>query len=357
VRGLLALLIVLSGAQTGRDAAPTPHVQTPRDAAVAEVPQPRQPWTFAVLSDLHLPNDHAEIVDATVAALVKQKVRFVVITGDHTNGSDLFSGHARKWQTWWPTIRAALQPLRDAGIPVFPIAGNHDTYWPWQRDAYAHAFADLSEWAAPLAIRDDGPSAVARAPFSYSADVDGVHLVFANIVAQHLDRDVARWLAADLAAARDARRRIVFGHVPMFSVIREPKLAFADKLGAILEAGRVSHYVAGHEHIVWDETVPLPGGATLEQINVGCSSGFYQYEPSAASKMLAHCERMRGKRDPMRCTMPDGGGEFVIASGRKQRHVQQFQASYTLFTIDGDDIRIKPMTIVGGQPRPFYLNE
>jgi hypothetical protein len=358
VRALLTLLIVLSGVETGRDVTPAPHVKRPRGVQVAEAPQQRQAWTFAVLSDLHLPNDHADTVRATVAALVKQKVRFVVITGDHTNGSDLFSSRPRAWKTWWPTIREALQPLRDAQIPVLPIAGNHDTYWPWQRDAYAQAFADLHALAAPLTIEDDtGRSAIARAPFSYAIDVDGVHLAFANIVAQHVHPDVGTWLANDLAAAQGAKRRIVFGHVPVSSIIRAPKPVFAARLGAILEAGRVSHYVAGHEHIVWDENVTLPNGGTLEQISVGCSSGFYQYEPSASSKMLAHCERVRGKHDPMRCTMPDGGGEFVIASGRKHRRVQHFKASYTLFTVDGDDLRVKPMTIVDGEPRPFYLND
>lgn len=356
MRGLLALVVVLSGVETGRDA--RPQVQTQRDVPVAEVPQPRQAWTFAVLSDLHLPNDHAETVRATIAALVKQNVRFVVITGDHTNGSDLFSSRPRGWKSWWPTIRETLQPLRDANIPILPIAGNHDTYWPWQREAYARAFADLRDLAAPLTITaDSGPSAIARARFSYAIDVDDIHLVFANIVAQHVHPDVGKWLANDLAAAQHARRRIVFGHVPVSSIIRAPKPVFAARLGAILEAGHVSHYVAGHEHIVWDETIVLPRGGTLEQISVGCSSGFYQYEPSVSSRMQARCERMRGKHDPMRCTMPDGGGEFMITTGRKRRRVQHFKASYTLFTIDGDAIRVKPMTIIDGEPRPFYLND
>lgn len=343
MRGLVALVFALVAArETSRDEL---VVRVSRPAPV--VPAVVEPWTFAVLSDLHLPNDHAETVHETVAALVKLRVRFVVVTGDHTNGTDAFRGRPRDWATWWPAVRAALQPLRDAGIAVLPIAGNHDTYWPWQRQAYAEAFADLEAWAAPLVVNSHGEG-VAGAPFSYSVDVDGVHLALAHVVAQHLDREVAAWLEQDLAAAQAAKRRIVFGHVPMVSVIREPKPRFAARLGAILERGAVSHYIAGHEHIVWDERF-----GSIEQISVGCSSGFYQYEPSAESKLHAHCVG----HGAMRCAMPDGGGEFVIARGRKNRRVQHDKNSFTLFTVDGDDLRVRPMTIIDGEPRPFYLNQ
>ena len=346
MRAILAIVLAVLGAtDTGRDELAMRVSRQTADPVVE--PTSVTPWTFAVLSDLHLPNDHADTVRATVAALVKLHVRFVVVTGDHTNGSDAFRGRPRDWATWWPTVREALQPLRDAGIAVFPIAGNHDSYWPWQREAYANAFADLDAWTAPFVVKPG------RAPFYYSVDIDGVHLAMAHVVSQQLDRDVAAWLDDDLAHAQFATRRIVFGHVPMMSVIRAPKHRFAARLGAILERGRASHYVAGHEHIVWDEQV-----GSVEQINVGCSSGFYQYEPSDDSKMHAHCE---GRANAMRCTMPDGGpaGEprtFVIAKGRKNRRVQHAKNSFTLFTVDGDTLLVKPMTIVDGEPRPFYLN-
>ena len=58
---------------------------------------------------------------------------------------------------------------------------------------------------------------VARAPYSYSLDVDGVHFALANIVDQAIDREVSGWLTDDLAAAASARLRFVFGHVPLFS--------------------------------------------------------------------------------------------------------------------------------------------
>ncbi len=125
----------------------------------------------------------------------------------------------RRSKSWWATVASALAPLRAAHIPVLPVAGNHDSYVAGERDGYATTFADLASWAAPLAIVPQPgaasdlvkpPHAVARAPFTYAVDVDGVHLDLLDIVDAAVDADVATWLAADLAAAKSARLRIAF---------------------------------------------------------------------------------------------------------------------------------------------------
>ncbi len=320
-----------------------PAVEHPRSASA---------WTFAVLSDLHLPNFHAATVDRTVAALIERQVRFVVITGDHTNGSGL-DGPGRR-DAWWDALARALGPLRDAGIPVLPVAGNHDSYLPVQRASYARTF-DAS-WAKPLAVRDLGADMLSRWPFSYSVDVDGVHLALAHVVATRLDATVAAGLAKDLELARDARHRIVFGHVPLSSVVLPPSKTFVAQLGGILDRARVGFYIAGHEHLVWDEDVALPGGK-LRQVLVGCAAGYYDYAPSEPSKIRARCLPVKrpGLREPMRCKMPNGGA-FEIARGRKNRHIQHYKNAFVLIDVDGDQVRVNPMTVDGaGRMQPFYL--
>lgn len=363
MRGWLVAFAVL-GACSGEDTPSLPvAAAAPMDAPTADaaaVAAKRSAWTFAVLSDLHLPNPKHAVVEQTVAALIAMKVRFVVITGDSTNGS-AFDGPkgGREVDTWWATITQTLKPLRDAGIAVFPIAGNHDAYTPRQRDAYTRAFADLAGWAKPFAIHAGGTSQLAKPPFSYSIDVDGVHLALAHVVATKLAPEVATWFAADLAGAAAARHRIAFGHVPLSSVIWSPSHAFMAQLGGILEAGHVEMYIAGHEHVVWDEDVALPAGAKLRQLLVGCSSGFYDYAPSPNSKQRAACVpiQVAGKREPMRCKMPNGG-VFEIARGRKNRHIQHYKNSFTLITVDGDHLGVRPMTVDdAGRPLPFYLDE
>ncbi len=359
----VAMACSSNGDETSTGGEPLRDEPSVRDA---DLPRPLEPttkardaqaspdaWTFAVLSDLHLPNYFTSTVDHLVAELIALKVRFVVITGDHTNGSPL-DGPGRR-DKWWAALSSALKPLRDAGIPVLPVAGNHDSYLPVQRDSYASTF-DRS-WANGVTINDTGTGKLARWPFSYSVDVDGLHLALAHVVSSKLDPEVAAWLAADLDGASRAQHRIAFGHVPLSSVIWSPSRVFVEQLGTILERGKVSLYATGHEHVVWDEDVALPGGAKLRQVLVGCASGYYDYAPSEPSKIRAQCVPVvrPGQREPMRCKMPNGGA-FEIARGRKNRHIQHYKNAFVLVDVDAEQLRIRPMTVdAAGHAKPFYL--
>jgi hypothetical protein len=310
-------------------------------------------WSFAVLSDLHLPNPRSPVIDRTVAALIGLHVRFVVITGDHTNGSAVVDHRQRRVNAWWAAVTGALAPLRDAGISVLPVAGNHDTYLAWHREGFERAFADLDRWAAPLVVHPANGRGYARAPYSYSVDVDGVHLALANIIDQSIDRDVGAWLAEDLASAAGARVRMVFGHVPLFSVVKRPPRGFVEHFGGILARGNVDFYVAGHEHLTWDETFNV-GARSLRQVMVGCVSGYYVFAPSKESRARAGC-KPEGPRGQLSCTMPNGG-RFEIVRDRSSRMIEHDSATFTVFTVTGDDVQVTPMTIdEDGRPRAFYL--
>jgi hypothetical protein len=246
---------------------------------------------------------------------------------------------------------------------VLPVAGNHDAYLAGQRAHYAAAFADLAAWAAPLALNAAVPGGgkvlLDRPPFSYSVDVDGVHLSLAHVVTQGLHREVAAWLAGDLARAAGARLRMVFGHVPMSSVIAAPSGGFVRTLGGLLEAGRAAVYVAGHEHLVWDEDVRLPDGGRVRQVLVGCTSALYNWAPSAASRGRAGCAPEGRAPYPLRCRMPNGGGVFLLAPNKVNagRVIQHHRNSFTLITIDGGAVTdVVPMTVdEQGRALPFYV--
>jgi predicted phosphodiesterase len=319
-------------------------------------PDTPQRWSFAVLSDLHLPNPRAATVDRTVEALIAMGVRLVIVTGDHTNGSDKVDHRRGRVKAWWASVTGALEPLHEAGIAVLPIAGNHDTYLSWQRESYEQAFADLERWAAPFKLHLGTGAGSARSPYSYSLDVDGVHFALTHVVDQAIDRDVASWLTDDLAAAANARVRFVFGHVPLFSVIRRPARQFVDRFGPILEHGHADFYVAGHEHVTWDETFSLPSGDSLRQVTVGCASGFYVFPPSRAAQRRAACER-HGERGTLSCTMPNGG-RFELVRDRSHHLVEHDANTFTVFTVTGDDVQVNPMTIDGdGHLHAFYLGD
>jgi predicted phosphodiesterase len=324
-----------------------------RDAAVADAAP--SAWSFVVISDLHLPNPKRAVIDQTIAAIVALKPRFVIVAGDHTNGNPTDTAHmVAASGSAWTAVTTALQPLRDAHIPVLPIAGNHDSYLAGHRKHYAAAFADLTAWAAPLDIHEHGgKQELARAPFSYAVDVDGVHLSLIYVASQALDKDVAAWLEADLASAAKARVRIVVSHVPWHTAITKPRQPFIDQLGGILAAGHADVYLAGHEHAVWDEDF-----GSIHEIHVGCISGVYNYGPTKDAMARAHCEpaAIAGKKDAKRCTMPHGGGAFTISCERKNRMLQHARATFTVVTVDGDRVEATPMVLdKDGKPAPFYL--
>lgn len=348
--------------------APAPVDATPLPPALppvvpnTPVPTLTGPWSFAVLSDIHAPNDgHMwPTIQQTVAALVAMHVRAVVITGDFTNGAQT-DGPVRVANAWrlWTAIRTALLPLRAAGIAVLPVAGNHDSYLPGHRALYARAWADLDAWAQPFRITSTGlGTAQSRAPFSYGVDVGDVHFTLAHLVDRRSHPDVEAWLAADLDAAKTRSLRFVFGHVPMSSVAVATSKPYLARLGSIFERGHADVAIFGHEHLIWDEDVKLPGGGTIREILTGCTSGFYNYGPSHDSMRRAHCKPtvIQGKVSPQRCVMPNGGGEFVIHKHRKGRMIQHARATFTVVTVDGTHVTSTPMTLdADGKAVPFYL--
>jgi hypothetical protein len=53
--------------------------------------------------------------------------------------------------------------------------------------------------------------------------------------------------------------------------------------------------------------------------------------------------------------MPNGG-RFELVRDRSQRMIEHDPATFTVFTVTGDDVEVTPMTVDDdGQPRAFYL--
>ena len=344
---IVAALVAASG--IARANLPT----LPAIAIVPAIPIPTpRPLTFAVLSDLHISASKDDALPPSaarmIAAVVAAHPRFVVITGDFTNGTNTDApGQVRFRVHAWRAIRRMLLPLRAAGIPVLPVAGNHDSYLDGQRRLYAQAFADLDAWAAPFAIEGrhqpkDGAPALDAAPFCYGVDVDGVHLALGHVVDQHVDNRFAAWLASDLAAAKDARLRLVFGHVPVWSIITRPNQRFAAVLGALFVAGHVDAYVAGHEHLAWDELVTLPGGRALRQILVGTATGRYDYGPNRIEMQHAGCVKQGAKEE---CHLPLGGEPFEMRANSHRSWIESQRATLTMITIDGTEISATPVAV------------
>jgi hypothetical protein len=279
-----------------------------------------------------------------------------MITGDFTYGqeSDSFEVQGRAG-SWWRVVRKVLAPIREAGIPVLPVAGNHDTDLLVYQKAYARAWRDLESWASPLPIHGAPQPAFRVAfgavPFTYATDVDGVHLTFAHVVGERIDPAVQQFIARDLAAASDASLRLLAAHVPVVAIGTEPRREFEPDFARLLAAGHVDVYLAGHEHLCWDEVVQLPGGGELRQIVAGSVSAQWRFGPNTSARRRAGCKREGWGR--MRCRMPEGSVPFELVRDG-ERWLQADTHTFTLVTVDGTAVTTRVLVVDrGGGVTPF----
>ncbi len=296
-------------------------------------------WSFAIVSDVHVfsTGKVPEKFTQVVAGLLALAPRFVVVSGDATVGNPDDGISASKVRGWWQAFQGALQPLRDGGIPVLAIAGNHDYYTAHHRDEYAAAWPDLAADFASIAPFTAG----GNAPLSYSLDIDDVHLSLAHVVDCKLDPAVADWLRNDLAAASGAGLRLVIGHVPLVSMMGKTSEHFKEQLGTLLAEGQVAAYFSGHEHLVWDQELHFTAG-TVRQVHVGTASGTYHY-PLNQGTYAAHCRGNHG-------TIPLTGTRFALVPGS---HQQADKVNICLVDIDGTAFTVRHLTLRNGQLAAF----
>lgn len=88
--------------------------------------QAAHPFTFVAYGDVRFTNpanqnwSNPQFRDALVGKIAEEKPKFVVFVGDLVRkGSDLAD---------WDIMEKETSPLHQAGIPLFPVIGNHETW-------------------------------------------------------------------------------------------------------------------------------------------------------------------------------------------------------------------------------------
>lgn len=296
-------------------------------------------WRFAIISDVHVystgkvPGSFTTVL----AQLAELAPRFVVLGGDATVGNPEDGVPSERVRLWWHSMHDALRPLREAGIPILPIAGNHDYYTPAHRQEYRLAWPQLAADFARVAALSEGGDP----PLYYSARVDDVHLSFVHVVDQKIDETVEAWLRRDLAAAADAALRLVIGHVPLVSMMGHTSESFKQKLGSLLAERQVAAYFSGHEHLVWDQVLTFDSG-TVRQIHVGTASGTYHY-PLNQATYDATCIGDHG-------TIPLTQTRFALVPGTRQ---QADKVNICMVELDETSFVVRPMSLREGRLVPF----
>ncbi|WP_041778315.1 metallophosphoesterase [Beijerinckia indica] len=186
-----------------------PHSMKLDKAFAAE--QKVEPFTFIQISDSHIgfdkpanPNALATLREAIdqIKAL-PHKPAFMIHTGDIT--------HLSKDKEF----DDADQILKEAGLPIFTVPGEHDLLDDSQGKAYLDRYGR-------------GPLVKALGAGWYSFDQKGIHYIALVNVTDlkagglgNLGAEQLAWLAADVALLSSSTPIVVFAHIPLWTVYAE----------------------------------------------------------------------------------------------------------------------------------------
>jgi peptidoglycan hydrolase-like protein with peptidoglycan-binding domain len=272
-----------------------------------------------------------------VATVVQRRPDVVVMIGDMTSGNPEDGASLALVRTWWSGVQQALAPLKAAGIPILPIAGNHDSYTANHQQGYQEAWGDLAAAVAPLRL-------AGRPPYSYSCQLGDVHLCMVHVIDQDISAEHARFLQSDLAAA-SAPVKLVFGHVPAESAMGQTSSSFRQRMAGLLRSGRADAYFCGHEHLYWDELIDASAGQGVRQVIVGTPGAAYVF-PLRQDLVSRYCSGGSG-------TTPNGGVRFAINA---QTHEQTHSVVFVEIVVAQGKFEVIPWTLDGdGRAMNFDL--
>jgi len=226
--------------------------------------EPTRAFTFLQISDSHVGFDKPANPDAlatlreAVARIrtLKEKPAFMIHTGDisHLSRDKEFDD--------------ADQIIKDAGLPVFYVPGEHDLLDDGQGKAYLDRYGKGSRGAG-----------------WYSYDHDGVHFVaLVNVVdlkaggLGNLGVEQLAWLESDVAGLPSSTPIVVFAHIPLWTVYPEWGWGTADGLQALAYLKRFGSVTVlnGHIHQVMQK---VEGNVTFHTAR---STAFPQPAPGSA---------------------------------------------------------------------------
>jgi 3',5'-cyclic AMP phosphodiesterase CpdA len=208
---------------------------------------------IAVISDLngsYGSTDYGRPVHAAVRRIVAERPDLVIVAGDMVAGQrvnpKLSPGEIA---AMWAGFEAAVAwPLRQAGIPMLAVPGNHDASAYSGFEAERRAFAAASAgWRPDLRFVSDEDW-----PFRFAAEVGDVLVVGLDVTVPGLPAPLQMdWLAGLLAAHRGQHRAVlVVGHLPLRPVSqgRERDVIGDEAFQHLLAEGGVAAYLSGHHH-------------------------------------------------------------------------------------------------------------
>ena len=189
-------------------------------------------WTFVVMGDSRGSGPDSQVntnlLRELAQAVVRDRPAFVLFPGDL-----VYSGSLSAFQSW----TNAMAPVYEAGIPVYPVIGNHDNADP---DAFVQVFGET--------IPDNGPAGELNRTYSI---VHSNALILALDTLVNSGRIHQAWVESTLAT--NTRPHVfAFGHLPAFKVNHPDGLGDypgpRDEFWRCLADARTRAYFCAHDH-------------------------------------------------------------------------------------------------------------
>lgn len=277
-----------------------------------------------------------ELADAFIAQVIAQKPDGLILSGDLS-----FNGARRSHED----LAAKLRAVREAGIPVYVIPGNHDLYSyaaaSFSGNGYTHVGSVTSEEFAEI-YRDFGfDAALSRDPYSLSTiaePVPGLRLLMLDTNTQHTAGAVAQntfaWLEGELQRAQeDGAKVIAVSHQNLFAhsslLSRGFVISNASLLCSLYERYGVSVNLSGHIHM--QHTAASPNGlleiATSSLSVSPCQYGVLEIAGGAAQYHtetvdVAAWAKAAGKTDENLLRFPEYAAGYFAATTLRQAAAQ-----------------------------------
>jgi len=228
-------------------------------------------WRFTVVGDTHVQPGAYSIPAEIVSAMLAESPSLVLVPGDIAEGGLGANAAALKMEL--ELFKTVMLPLTNAGIPVYPIRGNHE-------DDAVKDGDDAAIWnevfAGASTLPANGPSGEGNLTYSFSKN----NALFIGLDHYaNLHRVNQTWLDGQLAA--NTRPHVfVFGHEAAFKVFHtdclDDSVTERDAFWKSLSAAGVRAYFCGHDHFFDTARVDDGDGKAdndLFQVVVGTGGG------------------------------------------------------------------------------------
>ena len=207
-----------------------------------------EPWEFIVTADCRSASasDHngvnVAILSEIVTETINRDVEFFLFAGDLVIGTS----NQQALEEQFMTFRGTIQPLYDAGIPVYLVRGNHDcSSYPSCIDVWNNVFS------GPYALPDNGPAGEVNLTYSVTHKNVLVLALDELRTPNHSKNYVHQAWINEQLAANTKPHIFAFGHFTAFKMIWDSlgdHPADRDLFWESLENAGGRTYFCGHEH-------------------------------------------------------------------------------------------------------------